>query len=346
MKRELIRLKERAKRRPFRVLGLAFLVALATYYYKERKKPPYRAYVVLRVTEGQIVQEVSPLAGRDLDEYLQSVAMTNRQIFDIIERHGLYVTDRARGEAHAVGEFRENMKLTSVNNYFTLSAGYYSGPRTARITVRFQDPSISTAFAVTQDLAATIEENEQARREIESSRLALIAEKALERARAQTLALSEERSRIQIKLEEVLADPELRDNRELVAGLRVDESRLLARQERADLLMARSERQKRALDLAAAADAADLGLRFDVVDVIPPVPRDEPSFARHALWVLAFFLLALPLSAIGIGAFDSRLHNRDDVARLELPVVGHVPSFRGDSVGSLRWRRRAAHRVK
>jgi hypothetical protein len=39
-----------------------------------------------------------------------------------------------------------------------------------------------------------------------------------------------------------------------------------------------------------------------------------------------------------VGAFDSRIHDLDDVARLGIPVVGHVPRFPGDSVGSLRER--------
>ena len=36
-----------------------------------------------------------------------------------------------------------------------------------------------------------------------------------------------------------------------------------------------------------------------------------------------------------LGAFDSRVHDTDDVARLGLPVLGHVPGFAGDHVGSL-----------
>ena len=38
---------------------------------------------------------------------------------------------------------------------------------------------------------------------------------------------------------------------------------------------------------------------------------------------------------IVIGAFDSRVHDVEDVARLDLPVLGHVPGFPGDNVGSL-----------
>jgi hypothetical protein len=40
-----------------------------------------------------------------------------------------------------------------------------------------------------------------------------------------------------------------------------------------------------------------------------------------------------------VGAFDSRLHGAEDVERLGLAVVGHVPRFAGHRVGSLVERR-------
>jgi hypothetical protein len=46
-----------------------------------------------------------------------------------------------------------------------------------------------------------------------------------------------------------------------------------------------------------------------------------------------------------LGAFDSRVHDSDDVARLKLPVLGHVPGFAGDNVGSMRTRSAAPTRV-
>jgi capsular polysaccharide biosynthesis protein len=40
-------------------------------------------------------------------------------------------------------------------------------------------------------------------------------------------------------------------------------------------------------------------------------------------------------TALVLGAFDSRVHDAEDVERLGLPVLGHVPGFPGDRVGSL-----------
>jgi hypothetical protein len=50
-------------------------------------------------------------------------------------------------------------------------------------------------------------------------------------------------------------------------------------------------------------------------------------------------------AALVLGAFDSRVHDADDVIRLGLPVLGHVPGFAGDNVGSMRTRSAAPTRV-
>jgi hypothetical protein len=50
-------------------------------------------------------------------------------------------------------------------------------------------------------------------------------------------------------------------------------------------------------------------------------------------------------SALLLGAFDSRVHDTDDVARLGLPVLGHIPGFAGDNVGSMQARGAARARV-
>ena len=69
---------------------------------------------------------------------------------------------------------------------------------------------------------------------------------------------------------------------------------------------------------------------------------------RRIGWAAVALPLALTLLVVGsgalvgamlfLGAFDPRVHDTDDVARLGFPVLGHVPGFPGDQVGSLRSR--------
>jgi len=47
---------------------------------------------------------------------------------------------------------------------------------------------------------------------------------------------------------------------------------------------------------------------------------------------------SLATGTLVLGAFDPRVHDGDDVARLGLPMLGQLPAFRGDDVGALRAR--------
>ncbi|MBA3455899.1 MAG: hypothetical protein H0T42_22570, partial [Deltaproteobacteria bacterium] len=83
--------------------------------------------------------------------------------------------------------------------------------------------------------------------------------------------------------------------------------------------------------------AAGLDLDMSIVEERRPDRPDHPMFS------LAFLLAvigagSLVVSALLIGAFDTRIHDTDDVERLGLPVLGHLPAFAGDHVGSLRAR--------
>jgi hypothetical protein len=53
------------------------------------------------------------------------------------------------------------------------------------------------------------------------------------------------------------------------------------------------------------------------------------------LVAVAAFVLALPLVAVGVGAFDRRVYELDDVRRLGLPTLGAVRRFDGDNAGAL-----------
>jgi hypothetical protein len=66
--------------------------------------------------------------------------------------------------------------------------------------------------------------------------------------------------------------------------------------------------------------------------------RDAPLFDRLPLVLLAgvaAFLLALPLCALGVAAFDPRVYDLDDVRRLGMATLGALRGFPGDNAGAL-----------
>jgi hypothetical protein len=86
--------------------------------------------------------------------------------------------------------------------------------------------------------------------------------------------------------------------------------------------------------LGAAVESQQLGLHFAVADERHPRKEDRSLLSLVAIAVIGFLIL-VPTTAIFIGAFDSRVHEVEDVSRLGLPVIGHVPAFLGDDVGSM-----------
>jgi capsular polysaccharide biosynthesis protein len=81
---------------------------------------------------------------------------------------------------------------------------------------------------------------------------------------------------------------------------------------------------------------ADAGLDMTV----QIVEEKRPDRTEHSGLVLIMIALVIGVgallgSALILGAFDSRVHDTDDLVRLGLPVLGHVPGFAGDHVGSL-----------
>ena len=82
-----------------------------------------------------------------------------------------------------------------------------------------------------------------------------------------------------------------------------------------------------------------MGLRFEMVDdggeAVEPQSRLVSLVVQGAL----VFLLAVPIVAMGLGAFDARVLDVDDLVRLGLAPLGTVPAFAGDGVGSLASRR-------
>lgn len=77
------------------------------------------------------------------------------------------------------------------------------------------------------------------------------------------------------------------------------------------------------------------GLRLELADAGRP---DTPWVGRATLLALVgifAFLLALPLSIVGVAAFDPHVYDLDDVRRLGLAVTGAIRGFDGDNAGAL-----------
>jgi capsular polysaccharide biosynthesis protein len=89
---------------------------------------------------------------------------------------------------------------------------------------------------------------------------------------------------------------------------------------------------------------AGLGVNARIVDRKNAGAVVDARFGIAIAVCCVFFGALVSVSAL-VGAFDSRLHEPEDVSRLGLPVLGQVPDFPGQTVGSLEQRGVQRHRV-
>ncbi len=339
-RRELLRLKRRARARLPHTLVAAALVTAAAVWFVARRHPPAESRILIRVTESQILRQDSPLTTGDLAAYLYDSAFTNQNLARIIDKYDLYPLARARGESVAVETMKIFVDIEVYRNYFLLARAYNDPVRSVRVAVKYQNEDPEVSLKVARDLAELVIQTESHRRSGESGNIAVLAGTALDRA-------SEALERRQVDLvdrKRELAVADKRHDLDQAAALKVEINRLAGEINASTDAVRKARESKRRADLNYAIDRRGMGLLFQIVDERPPPPPPDPREVaiRLAMLALVCFLFVLPLCAIGVGAFDQRLHDREDVQRLGLPVVGHVPPFAGDAVGSMRARERAA----
>jgi hypothetical protein len=339
-RRELDRLKRRARARLFRTLLLTGLVSLALVWMVGRKVPLAESRILIRVTEGSVIREDAPTSSADLADFLNDYAFSNRNLTRLIEKHQLYPFERTRGDIYALEELRGNLVLEVHRNQFLEARGYNSAARTVRISVTFRDEDPDVSFAVASDLAQLIIDSE-ARRRAETTRgLANVTDRAVNTAVARLQEIQQDIAQRQAALQEA----QRKDDKEEIAAMKVAIARLTEDLQGHAKLVRNARENKMRADLRKALESGHLNMMFQIVDERPPAPPPAGKEIRLAMIGLACFLILLPLCAVAVGAFDSRIHDPEDVQRLGLEVVGHVPRFGGFGVGSMRSRRAAERR--
>jgi hypothetical protein len=333
---EVRRLVRRAWRRPLVILLLAALGAGLVVLKITREPTLHTARVLLRVTEGVLSEHKSPLPRRDLRDYVAHVAFGRQQLQGVINELDLYPRRRAiRGHDWAIANLRDHMELDVYRNYFALDRGYSTAPRSARIAIYYSDQDAELAFRVARRLSALVKEREQALRELVAGASSSSAMRTVDRAKSALQASQSHMSELLVEL----ARAEKAADAGRAAQLRYEMKHLFDRIEADRDLLERTEAVAATLLLQRHLNDADIGLRFEVIDERPP-SRTVRQWLDLAAVAVVCFIFLLPLCVIAVGAFDRRVRDRDDIERLGLAVVGHVPAFPGHRDGSMRFRAR------
>lgn len=332
MVQELQRIRRRTRVRPWPVLALAALVTGVLAFKLVTRKQQFQAEVVLALREGTIgtgAQFRTGLPLGELREYAASVLLSDHKLAELIERRDLHRLRKTLGMKWAIAELRDQFEIEVWRNSYV----YYDPENPHRdpsvrlgITVFDEDPD--DAFSLARDLAAIVIEGVRERRYQYASGVAL--QIATERE-----ALSERLTNLEIELNQVLvaftkARRERKDGVAQALNLRLTEIDEQKKEVEKALSMIATSQEGFADRIAAA------GLDL-VVEIVGERRPDRPP-NRGLLISIAVVIIGIGSligSAIFIGAFDSRVHDVEDVERLGLPVLGHVPGFPGSDIGSL-----------
>lgn len=329
---ELKRIRRRIAARPLPVLLLAALLTAAVTYKVITKERLLVAEVTLALTEGSMTSDRSGLPADQLREYVTSVLLADKNMLQVIEKHDLTPLRTKLGPQFAVQQLWDNVEVDIWKNSFVyFSADDAQARKSARISISVRDTNPDRGYEVAHDLAYLAISTHEAERQKVTSAVA----REVEAARASLSAQLDSITTAVVMTQAALAQAQKDHKRGLASQLHVDLTALdrQAKQIEEQLAIVLQSPEAIADEIA----AAGLDINLAIVEERRPERSEHPVFGLVVVMLIIGFG-SLVGSALLIGSFDTRIHDTDDVERLGLPVLGHLPAFAGDHVGSLRAR--------
>lgn len=328
---EVQRIRRRTRVRPWPVILLALIATAGITYKLATRKQRYEAEVVLALREGSMLaaNKSTGLPVGELKELVTSVLLPDAKLTELIERRNLHRLRSRLGMPWAINELREQISIDVWRNSFI----YYdpdlpNHEASARVGLTVIDDDPDDAFMLAHDLAEiTIQSVREHRRDIANKivgQVSVLRDGVTNRMTALELARTEK------LIEFSMARRAHKEG--LAQAINIQLAAIDEQQRRAEKTMHEIAQSPDVL----AGRIADAGLDL-VVEIVSERRPDRPDSKGFLIAMIAVVigLGSLIGSALVLGAFDSRVHDVDDVERLGLPVLGHVPGFPGDKVGSL-----------
>ena len=236
------------------------------------------------------------------------------------------------GLDEAVVEFRDFLDVGVHGNYFLYARNHESTARSVTVRLRYSYSEPEQAYKIVAMLANVVVEEQSAKRLQEARYADKDAREQLARAE---LLLDEKKAELAAAQYDTIRGELVGDMKLMTsAQVRVDLISHQLKQEEIRMNGLRMEQQAIAMRLRV--EENDLALHWELAGDERPERIPAPGPVRLAVIAMVCFFVFLPLSAIGFGFIDSRIHELEDITRLGIPTVGHLPSFEGDRVGSLR----------
>lgn len=336
---ELQRIWRRTLVRPLPVFLVAAVITAGITRKVVTSQSLLEAEVVLALAEGSLASDHTSIPVDQLRAYVTSVLLPDNKLTELIEKRDLYRLRKKLGPEFAIEQLRGAFEVQIWKNSFTAyDEDDDSSRRSARIALTVTDVDPDRGFDIAHDLASIVMET-----------LAVQRQKLSDEISSQVAML---RKATTDKLDRLVAESTLKQaaiddankhgRSDLASILNID---LVALQHERKLVEEQLLRIATSRDaIASQITAAGLDMSLSIVEEHRP---ERPTRSNFVPVMIAAVVAAGSLvgAALVFGVFDSRVHDSDDVARLGLPVLGHVPGFAGDNVGSMQTRSAVRRRV-
>jgi capsular polysaccharide biosynthesis protein len=336
---ELQRIKRRTRVRPWWVLIFTALITFGITYKFASKQPSLEASVTLALAEGAMAGREIGIPVDQLRQYVTSVLLPDKKLAELIENRDLFRLRKKLGMEYATEELRGNITISIWKNSFIFfDEDDQSSRRSARIGITVADADPDRAFDIAHDLASIVMDSlNQQRQKLadEITKQVATLRKSLETRLA---GVNEELASQQNEVDRARASGQIDRANLLRFGVAVADEQRKDLEGRLAQIAASNE------EMTSQIANAGLDVSMSIVEEYRP---EKPTRSPLVFVIIASVIGAgaLLASALVFGAFDSRVHDSDDVTRLGLPVLGHVPGFAGDDVGSMQTRSASRARV-
>ncbi len=333
---EVQRIRRRFRARPLPVIIAALLLSGLIAYKIITRPTKVESEIVMALSEGSFVQRDSGLPGEELHDQVANVLLSDSNLAKLIEKKDLFPSRKRRGMQYAIDSLRDMFEVSVWKNQF--ADGDEEIERSARIGITVTDTDPDRGFDLARELSNIVISDAHDKRMGQTTELANRVAEVAQQTRDRLEALSREVSEKNNALEQARKQ----GKGELAQTINLQLAQLAKEQKSA--LHTLTEIATSKDSLADQISAAGLDLTITVVDERRGQLPEHRGFLMLLITVVVTFAVFLGCAMV-FGAFDSRVHDTEDIERLNLPVLGHLPGFPGDHVGSLEARGAARPRV-
>jgi hypothetical protein len=274
----------------------------------------------------------------ELRSYVSGVLMPDAKLMKLIEQRNMYPLRKKLGDQYALDGLRSQVEIEIWKNTFTTDELEDENGRSARIGIDVTDTDPDRAYGLARDLATIVIETAGEQRSQMTKQLAGQIGDLRGRLEARVAEIDRDSSQKAQQLDKARTA----GNVERAQNLQLEVAQLQQELKAANKTLGEITQSRDSV--ADRISAAGLDVTVAIVEEHKPQPSDHRSFVLAMVTFLVGFGAALG-AALVLGAFDSRVHDTDDIERLGLTVLGHLPGFPGDQVGSLETRGVARRRV-